>query len=74
MAGIKRISNNPYQIEPILIPIQEVMLYERTLPDHFINAEGNGVTPAFEQWLRPLIGNLPEHINLLDREEEDETL
>lgn len=74
MAGIKRIADNPYQIEPILIPIQEVMLYERTLPDHFINEEGNGVTPAFEEWLRPLIGELPEHLSLLEREDENETL
>ena len=34
----------PYQIEPILIPIEEVMLTERTLPDIFINDQGNGVT------------------------------
>lgn len=65
MAGIKRISSAPYQVEPILIPIEEVMLTERKLPDNFINEEGNGVTKAFEEWLRPLLSDLPEHLSFL---------
>lgn len=65
MAGIKRIANEPYAIEPILIPIGEVMLTEKTLSDHFINEEGNGVTQAFLDWLKPLVSPLPEHISFL---------
>ncbi|HEY8396096.1 MAG TPA: diphosphate--fructose-6-phosphate 1-phosphotransferase [Bacilli bacterium] len=65
MAGIKRISSAPYRVEPILIPIEEVMLTERKLPDNFINEEGNGVTKAFEEWLRPLLSDLPEHLSFL---------
>jgi 6-phosphofructokinase len=56
MVGFKRISTEPYQVEPILIDIDEVMLHEKTLPDEFINADGNGVTEAFKTWARPLIG------------------
>lgn len=67
MAGIKRIANDPYAIEATLIPIEEVMLTEKTLPDHFINSEGNGVTEAFLDWLRPLVSPLPEHISFLRR-------
>lgn len=67
MAGIKRIANDPYAIEATLIPIEEVMLTEKTLPDHFINSEGNGVTEAFLDWLRPLVSSPPEHISFLRR-------
>jgi 6-phosphofructokinase 1 len=35
------------------------------LPDHFINESGTGVSQAFLDWARPLIGGaLPEYINL----------
>ena len=43
-------------MEPILIDIQEVMLRERLMPPEFINEAGNGVTPAFVEWCKPLIG------------------
>jgi 6-phosphofructokinase 1 len=71
MAGIMRLSNMPYQIEPILIPIEEVMLTERTLPDIFINDQGNGVTPAFLEWITPLVGEIPNYHNFLKAEEEN---
>ena len=32
------------------------MLTEKTMPDEFINEAGNGVTEAFKEWCRPLIG------------------
>ena len=27
------------------------------MPDEFINAEGNGVTEAYKDWVRPLLGD-----------------
>ena len=30
------------------------------MPDEFINAEGNGITPAFLDYARPLAGPLPK--------------
>ncbi|MCF0135712.1 MAG: diphosphate--fructose-6-phosphate 1-phosphotransferase [Lachnospiraceae bacterium] len=56
MVAFKRISNEPYKAEPFLVDIEEVMLFERKMPDEFINAEGNGVTEAFKEWCRPLLG------------------
>ena len=56
MVGFSRLSTKPYQVEPILIDIQEVMLRERLMPPEFINEAGNGVTPAFVEWCKPLIG------------------
>lgn len=56
MVGFKRVSTEPYKVEPILIDIEEVMMHERTMPDEFINERGNGVTEAFKEWARPLLG------------------
>ena len=51
-------------MEPFFVDIDEVMMYERTIPDEYINEEGNGVTEAFKEWCRPLIGEeLPKMIS-----------
>ena len=64
MVAFRRVSENPYEIEDFLVDIDEVMMYERTMPDEYINAEGNGVTQAFLDWCRPLIGEeLPDMIS-----------
>lgn len=64
MVAFSRISENPYEMKPFLVDIDEVMMYERKMPDEFINEEGNGVTQAFLDWCRPLIGEeLPDMIS-----------
>lgn len=63
MVGFERSGDGIYEIRPILIPLEQVMLVEKTMPDEFINADGNGVTEAFKQWCRPLVGVLPEFIS-----------
>jgi 6-phosphofructokinase 1 len=64
MVAFRRISTEPYQIEPFLVDIDEVMMYEHTMPDEYINEAGNGVTEAFLQWCRPLLGEpLPSMIS-----------
>lgn len=51
-------------MKPFLVDIDKVMMYERTMPDEFINEEGNGVTEAFKEWCKPLIGGeLPKMIS-----------
>ena len=65
MVAIRRLSNEPYKSETFLVDIKEVMLTERKMPDEFINEEGNGVTEAYKEWVRPLLGDpLPRLINL----------
>ena len=50
-----------YSVDYSLVPIEKVAGKTRHMPDNFINAEGNGVTDAFRQYCRPLLGsNLPE--------------
>ena len=56
MVGIERVSTEPYEARLTRIPIERVMLDERTMPDEYINKRGNGVTDAFRRWCRPLLG------------------
>jgi 6-phosphofructokinase 1 len=57
MVAINRKEGQAYQISTSLVPIEEVMLHERILPDKFINERGNDVTEEFTNWLKPLIGD-----------------
>ena len=56
MIGFERLPGAEYAVRPIRIPIEQVMLTERTMPAEFINERGNDVTDAFVEWCRPLIG------------------
>ncbi len=59
-----------YRMRTTTIPISQVMLYEKTMPDSFINERGNDVTREFVDWCRPLIGpELPEFIDLKEEYE-----
>ena len=64
MVAFERVSTEPYVMKPFLVDIDKVMMYERNMPDEFINEEGNGVTEAFKEWCKPLIGGeLPKMIS-----------
>lgn len=66
MAGIRRISNNPYTIEPFLIPIEEVMMKENLFPKEYI-VNGNDISPKFKEYLEPLLNKKNEYISFLDK-------
>jgi len=38
----------------------------KSMPDEFINAGGNGVTEAFIEYAKPLVGALPKSVYLGD--------
>ena len=57
MAGFKRVSDDPYQCEEILIPLEQLVLHERMLPEKFIDSEHFDITDEFTQWCYPLIGD-----------------
>ena len=67
MVGIKRVSSNPYKIETILIPIDEVMMKERTFPLSYIK-NGNDVSDEFVEWLRPLVNEPQKTISFVDKD------
>lgn len=50
-----------YAVNYVLLPLQDVAGKTRVMEDVFINAAGNDVTPAFIDYLRPLVGaGLPD--------------
>ena len=48
-----------YAIDYFLTPLSTVARDSREMPAKFINKAGNGVTDAFRNYVRPLIGELP---------------
>lgn len=73
MIGFKRVAkeDGSYGIELFRVPIEEVMMYERVIPEDYINARGNDVTEAFVEWAKPLIGGpIPDFARLEKYERE----
>jgi 6-phosphofructokinase 1 len=54
---MKRVGD--YAIEYFLTPLNTVARLAKEMPAKYINKEGNGVTPAFLEYARPLIGEMP---------------
>lgn len=68
MVGLNRTSGESYGVETCLIPIKEVMMHERTLPEEYINDRGNDVTEEFVKWCKPLIGGeINEFLSFMDK-------
>lgn len=69
MIGIERVPGETYQINTPRIPIDQVMLDEKTLPESFINERGNDVTAEFIEWCKPLVDDdLPQFLNFKDQQ------
>jgi ATP-dependent phosphofructokinase / diphosphate-dependent phosphofructokinase len=52
--AIKRVGD--YAVDYQKVPLESVAAKTRTMEDHFITEAGNDVTPAFRDYLRPLLG------------------
>ncbi|ADQ13785.1 6-phosphofructokinase [Halanaerobium hydrogeniformans] len=55
MTAIKRISNDPYQVEIIKVEAEKVANQVKLVPDKWINEDHNGVTEGFKDYVLPLI-------------------
>jgi 6-phosphofructokinase 1 len=55
--AIRRIGD--YAVEYFLAKLEDVARVAVSMPDDYINAEGNHVTEAFKDYVRPLVGTLP---------------
>lgn len=53
-----------YSVDYFLTPLHTVARETKHMPDKFINSTGNGVTSAFLNYARPLLGGLPEYERL----------
>lgn len=60
----------PYEVGFGTISLREVANHERPMPDHFITEDGYGVTPAFLEYVEPLVGPMPEYSTLSSRRAE----
>ncbi len=64
MVSIVRESSHPYKWSLATAPLSDVALGEKPMPDEFIDGENLFVTPACIDYLKPLIGELPEYVQL----------
>ncbi len=59
--AIKRIANGKdYKVELLRTELKNVAVKTKSMPDEFINADGNGITQAFVEYALPLTGGLPK--------------
>ena len=64
MVTIDRISNNPYTVKYGKAYLKDVAVNARPMPAEFFNNKGNDVSPLFIDYIKPLIGDLPEFVEL----------
>ncbi len=65
MVTLVREPGEIYRCTTGLAALEDVANAEKLMPDEFINDEGNGVTTAFLDYARPLLGGpLPEYVKL----------
>jgi len=55
----------PFGAEPatFLLPLERVARNERPFPSEWMNPDRNDVTPAFIDWARPLVADIPPHVH-----------
>ncbi len=57
--AIRRKPSRKYGVVFKVVPLRRVAKETRRMPEAFINKAGNYVTPAFIEYARPLVGELP---------------
>lgn len=64
MVTFVREAGDPYRISLGTAPLEDVAVRAKPMPDGMINEDGNFPTEAFFDYLRPLVGELPEYADL----------
>ena len=64
MVTLQRQDAKEYKCTTGTIALNEVAIKAKPMPDEFINKEGNFITEAFLDYLRPLIPELPDYTQL----------
>ena len=64
MVSIHRVSSSPYKIELSTVPLDKAALNIKPMDDKYINAQGNFVTDEYIDYIKPLVGELPEYSEL----------
>lgn len=58
MIALSRNNCDGYNISTTAVDIKEVMMFEKKVPENFINEAKNGVTEEFIKWCEPLVGRI----------------
>ena len=58
--AIKRKRGKTYKVEYKRVPLKKVARETRHMPAKFINKDGNDVTAAFIEYVKPIVGPLPK--------------
>ena len=64
MVSLHRISSSPYKIALSTVPLDKVALNIKPMDDKYINVQGNFVTDAYIDYIKPLVGEIPEYSEL----------
>lgn len=64
MVTMNRVSSNPYKIVYGTAPLHEVALGAKPMPDEFICKDRLFVTKECLDYLRPLVGDMPNYVRL----------
>jgi len=64
MIAIERKSNNPYKIKYSTVLLSDVAIKAKPMPREYFNKKGNFVNEKFIEYIKPLIGKLPEFVEL----------
>ncbi|ADN01230.1 diphosphate--fructose-6-phosphate 1-phosphotransferase [Spirochaeta thermophila] len=64
MVTIERSSSKPYRFTLGSIPLGEVARKTKPMPDEFLTPEGHFVSEAFEEYIRPLVGDIERFARL----------
>ena len=73
MVAMRRGAGANYKCEYAVAPLSDVAVNAKPLPDEFINPQGNFVTDAFLEYLRPLVGEMPKYAQLSNKKVRLET-
>jgi len=64
MVTLERIPGSVYKCTTGTVPLDKVAVHAKPMPDDFINEDGNYVSDKFLEYIRPLVGGMPEYVRL----------
>ena len=64
MVTLVREPGKSYKCTTGTIPLSEVAVRAKPMPDEFISEDGFDTTEAFVEYVKPLIGELPHYVKL----------
>lgn len=64
MIGLRRVSNSPYRVEPVLLALDDVSRFDARLPQKYITSDKNFIRDSYLEYIEPLVGDLPRYAKL----------